>query len=83
VQSEELQSGRGDRPIRSFVSHQEPTQPALPFEPPLGGRFEIREEAGDELSLDRFAELLLQEVVLRSAALDVREVRRRDPRHAA
>jgi hypothetical protein len=66
------------------VSKQEPTQPALPFEPPLGGRLGIREDAGDELSLDRFAQLLLEELALRSAALDAREVRRRsNPRHAA
>jgi hypothetical protein len=67
------------------VSSQSPDQPALPFEPPLERSGDLRENPADELSFDRFATALLQEVVRRSAAMDVRDVQRgrRKPRHAA
>jgi hypothetical protein len=59
-------------------------QPALPFEPPLEPGAVPAENPADELSFDAVASLLLQEVVRRSAAMDVRDVRRpRRPRHAA
>jgi hypothetical protein len=71
-------------PIHPFVSAQVPVQPALPFEPPLEPGADPRENPADELSFDAVASLLLQEVVRRSAVMDVRDVRRRrNPRHAA
>jgi len=69
------------------VSAKAPVQPALPFEPPLEPGADPRENPADELSFDAVASLLLQEVVRRSAAMDVRDVRDvrrpRNPRHAA
>jgi hypothetical protein len=62
------------------VSRQTPYQPGLPFEPSLDQTGVPGENPADELSLDRFAVLLLQEVVTRSAALDTRP--RRKPRAA-
>jgi hypothetical protein len=56
---------------------QRPQQPALPFEPPLEPAGDLRENPADELSFDAFASLLLQEVVKRSAVMDVRDIRRR------
>jgi hypothetical protein len=62
-------------------------QPALPFEPPIAPGGVAGENPADELSFDAVASLLLQEVVRRSAVMDVhdvRDVRRpRNPRHAA
>ena len=67
------------------MSARAPEQPALPFEPPLDPAGDLRENPADELSFDAVASLLLQEVVRRSAAMDVRDIRRprRGPRHAA
>ena len=71
-------------PIHPFVSSRVPQQPALPFEPPLEPGDVPGENPADELSFDAVASLLLQEVVRRSAVMDVRDVRRpRKPRHAA
>ena len=71
-------------PILLFVSSRVPLQPALPFEPPLEPGDVPGENPADELSFDAVASLLLQEVVRRSAVMDVRDVRRpRKPRHAA
>jgi hypothetical protein len=72
-------------PIETLVSAHVPEQPALPFDPPVEPRGGVREDPGDELSFDAVASLLLQEVVRRSAAMDVRDIRRprRGPRHAA
>ena len=71
-------------PIHIFVSPRAPVQPALPFEPPLEPGDVPGENPADELSFDAVASLLLQEVVRRSAVMDVRDVRRpRNPRHAA
>ncbi len=82
-----MQSGTGDVPIHRFVSSRLQKQPALPFDPPLEPGNGLRENPTDELSFDRFATALLQEVVRRAGAMDVRDVRdvrrRRDPRHAA
>jgi hypothetical protein len=58
------------------VSRQTPYQPGLPFEPPLDQTAIPGENPADELSLDRFAVLLLQEVVRRSTALDARRGRK-------
>lgn len=58
------------------MSRQTPHQPGLPFEPPLGQTAVLGENPADELSLDRFAVLLLQEVVRRSAVLDARPGRK-------
>jgi hypothetical protein len=70
-------------PIHTFVSRT-PVQPALPFEPPPEPGDVPGENPADELSFDAVASLLLQEVVRRSAVMDVRDVRRpRNPRHAA
>ncbi len=71
-------------PIDPFVSSRVPVQPALPFEPPLEPGAVPGENPADELSFDAVASLLLQEVVRRTAVMDVRDVRRpRNPRHAA
>ena len=71
-------------PIHPFVSSRVPVQPALPFEPPLEPGAVPDENPADELSFDAVASLLLQEVVRRTAVMDVRDVRRpRNPRHAA
>jgi hypothetical protein len=71
-------------PIHPCVSSRVPVQPALPFEPPLESGGVPGENPADELSFDAVASLLLQEVVRRSAVMDVRDVRRpRSPRHAA
>ena len=71
-------------PIHPFVSSRVPQQPALPFEPPLEPGDVPGENPADELSFDAVASLLLQEVVRRTAVMDVRDVRRpRNPRHAA
>jgi hypothetical protein len=58
----------------------EPNQPVLPFEPPLqlAGSPDASME---ELSFDRFAALLFEEVVRRSVALELGD--RRQPRSAA
>ena len=48
-------------------------QPALPFEPPVEPGGVPGENPADELSFDAVASLLLQEVVRRSAVMDVRE----------
>ena len=67
------------------MSGRAPQQPALPFEPPVEPAADLREDPADELSFDAVASLLLQEVVRRSVAMDVRDVRRgrRNPGHAA
>jgi hypothetical protein len=57
-------------------------QASLPFEPPLDPERRIPEDPGDEIPLDRFAAILLHEVVRRSVALE-RQPRRRNPRSAA
>lgn len=69
---------RVDRPIGIDVASHEPDQPALPFEPPLEP-VGVRGPDGalNEVSFDRFAVLLFQEVVRRSAAFD-----RRDRQHS-
>jgi hypothetical protein len=64
------------------VSRQTPSQPALPFDPPLDLERRIPEDPGDEIPLERFTSILLQEVVRRSVALEL-QPRRRTPRSAA
>ena len=80
-----MQSEAPDLPIDTFVSSRAPVQPALPFEPPVEPGGVPGENPADELSFDAVASLLLQEVVRRTAVMDVRDVRRprRNPRHAA
>jgi hypothetical protein len=56
-------------------------QPALPFEPPVGPDQALPEDPADEITADRFAAILLQEVLRRSVALERQP--RRSPRTAA